>query len=108
MNWESLLSVPMKWWLGFLESFVTLQLVGITFVVVSVVSLFFILRYEQITYGKMWVWEEVELVIAGACGAIFILCVTAIPVMVLSAIVGAVLYVLLAGLSWLVKFSVRS
>lgn len=108
MNWESLLSSPMKWWMGFLESFVTLPLVGIIFAVFSIVALFFILRHEQITYGCMWVWEGIEVVIAGAVGAIFILCVMAMPVMVYSAIAGVVLYALLMGLSWLVKFSVRS
>lgn len=108
MNWESLLSSPMKWWMGFLESFVTLTLVGITFAVVSIVALFFILRHEQITYGRMWAWEGIEVVIAGAIGAIFILFVMSMPVMVYSAIVAGALYVLLVGLSWLVKFSVRS
>ena len=93
---------------GTLISWATNIYVGITlFVVFSLVALFFILRKNLINSGSLWIFEGLEVIIAGIFGAIGILVFYCFHIFLVAGFASVIVLGFLAGFGRLVTWSVN-
>lgn len=103
------MKLSVNWWLDLLSFMTNPTAIITTFVVASTVSLFFVLRWQLVTWGRMWAGDGIfEIMFSGFVGAIVTMVIYLAPLVLWLSLAGVALVIVLTALEKLVAFSVRN
>lgn len=102
-----LLTISQTWWLDLLKPYTSPTSLIVSLIALSAVALFFILRDQYKKYERMWIIEGIEIMGAGAIGAVVLSAVYSVPLIIFAILAACFIMGIVSVFQFLVVVSVK-